>query len=190
MTKVGILVGSLSKNSMNRQLATALTRLAPEGLEFVDIDYSALPAYNHDHDGNYPAEAQALKAAIEDVDALLFVTPEYNRSIPGALKNAIDWASRPWGTNSFDGKPAAVIGTSPGGPATAMAQQHLRNVLSFLNVTVMGQPEGYIQWVEGVITPDGEVTDDSTADFLRDFMAAFAAHVAKLRAGELAATRA
>ena len=118
----------------------------------------------------YPPVGQALKQAIADVDAVLFVTPEYNRSIPGALKNAIDWASRPYGQNSFTRKPSAVIGTSPGAIGTAIAQQHLRSVLGFCNSPQMNAPEAYIQFGPGLITADGTVTNDSTAEFLRDYM--------------------
>jgi chromate reductase, NAD(P)H dehydrogenase (quinone) len=175
--KVGYFVGSQAANSINRKLAKALVRVAPSNLELVEIGYSELPAYDHELDGAYPAVAQALKNDIAAVDAVLFVTPEYNRSIPGALKNAIDWASRPWGTNSFNEKPAATIGTSPGGLSSAVGQQHLKNILDFLNAPSMGQPEGYIQFSEGLITDDGEVTNDATAEFLTSFMASFAAHV-------------
>ena len=115
--KVGYFVGSLAKASINRKLALALVRLAPEALQFREILFKDLPLYSHDYDANYPPVAQAFKRAIAEVDALLFVTPEYNRSIPGALKNAIDWASRPYGKNSFTRKPSAVIGTSPGASA-------------------------------------------------------------------------
>ena len=129
--RVGYFVGSLSSRSINRELSKALLRLAPEELEFHEIPIGALPLYSPDFDGNYPPEAVALKDAIRRSDALLFVTPEYNRSIPGALKNAIDWASRPWGDNAFDQIPAAVIGASTGAIGTALAQQSLRGVLSF-----------------------------------------------------------
>lgn len=176
--KVGYFVGSLSAASINRRLAKALVALAPKSLQLTEIDYSHLPLYNHDYDAAYPAEAVEYKNAIAAQDAVLFVTPEYNRSIPGALKNAIDWGSRPWGHNVFDGKPGATIGTS-GGLGTAMAQQHLKNVMAFLNMPTMGQPEGYIRFTDNLITESGEVTADDTAEFLRDWMRAFAAHVEK-----------
>ena len=124
--KVGYFVGSLSSTSINRVLIRALIRLAPKDLEFAELPIGNLPLYSPDFDNDYPAEAQALKDALASSDAVLFVTPEYNRSIPGALKNAIDWASRPWGQNSFDHMPAAVIGASPGKIGTAVAQQSLR----------------------------------------------------------------
>ena len=131
--KVGYLVGSLATASINRKLAKALIRLAPERLEFHEISFRDLPLYSYDYDDDYPAVARDFKNAIKASDAVLFVTPEYNRSIPGGLKNAIDWASRPYGTNAFARKPSAVIGASPGAIGTAVAQQSLRAVLSFCN---------------------------------------------------------
>jgi chromate reductase len=175
--RVGYIVGSLSQKSINRTLSKALIRLAPSELEFVEIPIKDLPVYNHDYDADYPPEGRALKEALAAVDAILFVTPEYNRSIPGALKNAIDWASRPWGDNSFIHKPSAVIGTSPGKLGTAVAQQSLRSVLGYLNSPQMNAPEAYIQYQPDVFTEDGEVLDESTARFLRDFMEEFGAHV-------------
>ena len=131
--KVGYFVGSLSSTSINRQLAKALVGLAPAELELVEIPIRDLPLYSQDYDDDFPPVARAFKEAIGQVDAVLFVTPEYNRSIPGGLKNAIDWATRPWGRNSFTRKPSAVIGTSPGAIGTALAQAQLRNVLCFCN---------------------------------------------------------
>lgn len=171
---VGYFVGSLSKESINRQLANALIRLAPADLTFTEIPIGNLPLYNRDFDVDYPEVAVRFKQLIIDSDAILFVTPEYNRSVPGALKNAIDWASRPWGQNVFTGKPTGVIGTSTGGPGTAMAQQHLRNSLAFLNAPTMGQPEGFIQYTPQRFNPDGSVQDESTRQFLRDWMAPYA----------------
>lgn len=172
--KIGVFIGSLSTVSINRKLAKALIRLAPENAELVEIPIGNLPLYNHDLDNAYPEEALAFKAAIADVDALLYVTPEYNRSIPGSLKNAIDWASRPWGQNSL-GKPSATIGASVGPISSAVAQQHLKDILLFSNATVLGQPEGYIQFTEGLITDDGEVTNEGTSEFLKGWIAAFVA---------------
>src|SRR5262245_31143423 len=123
--KVGYLVGSLSSTSINRKLARALVRLAPPELELEEVPFRDLPIYSQDYDSDFPAVARDFKAALAAQDAILFVTPEYNRSIPGGLKNAIDWASRPYGKNSFTRKPAAVIGTSPGAISTAIAQQQL-----------------------------------------------------------------
>ena len=168
---VGYFVGSLARASINRKLAQALVRLAPEELSFTEITYDDLPLYSYDYDADYPSVARAFKDAIAAVDAVLFVTPEYNRSIPGALKNAIDWASRPYGQNAFTRKPSAVIGASPGKIGTAVGQQHLRSVLGFCNSPQMNAPEAYIQFTPGLITDDGEVTDPTTEDFLRDYMA-------------------
>jgi chromate reductase, NAD(P)H dehydrogenase (quinone) len=170
---VGYFVGSLSAKSINRTLSKSLIRLAPPELELREIPIKDLPLYNHDLDDNYPPEARALKEAIAGVDAVLFVTPEYNRAIPGGLKNAIDWASRPWGDNSFSRKPSATIGASIGAIGTAVAQQNLRSVLSFCNSPQMNSVEAYIQFKPGVFTDSGEVTDEGTAQFLRDFMEEF-----------------
>lgn len=171
--KVGYLVGSLATNSINRKLAKALIRLAPERLELSEISFKELPFYSYDYDNNYPEAARKFKKAIETSDAILFVTPEYNRSIPGSLKNAIDWASRPYGQNSFTQKPSAVIGTSPGAIGTALAQRDLRAILNYCNSPQMSAPEAYIQFKPGLVTDDGQVTVPSTEQFLRDFMKAF-----------------
>ena len=178
--RVGYFVGSLSSTSINRVLATALIALAPEDLDFVEIPIRDLPLYSPDFDADYPPVARQLKEAIAGVDAVLFVTPEYNRSIPGALKNALDWASRPWGQNSFDHIPAAVIGASPGMIGTALAQQSLRAVLSFCNARQMTAPEAYIRFDPEVFQPDGTVTDESTREFLRGYMSDFRDHVMRV----------
>ncbi|WP_403020830.1 NADPH-dependent FMN reductase [Salinibacterium sp. GXW1014] len=167
---VGYFVGSLATASINRTLSKALIKLAPKELEFTEIPIANLPLYSYDYDNDYPAEGRALKEAIASVDAVLFVTPEYNRAIPGALKNAIDWASRPWGQNSFARKPSAVIGASIGAIGTAVAQQNLRSVLSFCDSPQMNSPEAYIQITPGLITDDGEVTNESTKEFLTGYM--------------------
>ncbi|HET8604395.1 MAG TPA: NADPH-dependent FMN reductase [Marmoricola sp.] len=178
--RVGYFVGSLSSTSINRILSRALIRLAPRDLEFTEIPIGDLPLYSPDFDEDFPPAAVALKEAIAASDAVLFVTPEYNRSIPGALKNAIDWASRPWGKNSFHHMPAAVIGASPGQIGTAVAQQSLRGVLSFCNARQMTAPEAYITFRPGLFTDDGEVTDESTAAFLGDFMQEFRLHTERV----------
>ena len=177
---VGYIVGSLSATSINRALAEVLIRLAPESLTFVEIPIRDLPLYNRDLDEDYPPAGRALKDAIASVDAVLFVSPEYNRGIPGALKNAIDWASRPYGTNSFNRKPSAVIGASPGKIGTAVAQQSLRSVLGFCDSPQMTAPEAYIQFTPGLITENGEVTDPNTEKFLRDFIEAFAVFITRV----------
>ncbi|WP_459545440.1 NADPH-dependent FMN reductase [Nocardia sp. X0981] len=174
---VGYFVGSLSSTSINRTLAEALIRLAPADLEFVELEIRNLPLYSQDYDADYPPEAVALKEAIAGVDAVLFVSPEYNRSIPGALKNAIDWASRPWGQNSFDHIPAAVIGASIGAIGTAVGQQSLRAVLSFCNARQMTSPEAYIHYTPEVFGDDGTVHDASTEEFLRNYMTEFRNHI-------------
>jgi chromate reductase len=171
--RVGYFVGSLATNSINRKLATALVRLAPAELTMEEIPIRNLPLYSYDYDRDYPAEGKALKDAIARVDAVLFVTPEYNRSIPGALKNAIDWASRPWGTNSFSRKPSGIIGTSPGKIGTAVGQQHLRSILAFCNSPLMNAIEAYIEFTKNLITDDGAVAVPSTEEFLRNYMKEF-----------------
>jgi chromate reductase, NAD(P)H dehydrogenase (quinone) len=171
--KTGYLIGSLAKGSINRKLANALVRLAPEGLDMTEIGFADLPLYSYDYDADFPPVARAFKQALADVEAIVFVTPEYNRSIPGGLKNAIDWASRPYGQNSFARKPSATIGTSPGMIGTALAQQALRGVLGFCNSPQMNSIEAYIQFKPGLITDDGEVTEPSTEEFLRDYIEEF-----------------
>src|SRR5690349_7298653 len=168
--QVGYFIGSLSSKSINRILSRALIRLAPQDLEFTEIGIGNLPLYSPDFDADYPPEALALKEAIAAADAVLFVTPEYNRSIPGALKNAIDWASRPWGQNSFHHIPAGVIGASLGAIGTAVGQQSLRGVLSFCNARQLTSPEAYITYSPERFKDDGEVIDETTVQFLRDYM--------------------
>ena len=176
--KVGYIIGSLAKASINRKLAKALIRLSPGDIEFVEIPIRDLPLYSYDYDADFPESAKAFKKAIEPCHGVLFVTPEYNRSLPGALKNAIDWASRPSGKNSFARKPSAVIGTSPGKIGTAVAQQQLRSILSFCNSPQMNSPEAYIQFAKGLIDDEGNVSDDSTREFLTKFMREFHAFLA------------
>lgn len=168
--KVGYLVGSLSSTSINRRLAKALVRLAPLELAMAEVPIRDLPLYSQDYDADYPPIARAFKEALDDVDAVLFVTPEYNRSIPGGLKNAIDWASRPWGKNSFTRKPSGVIGASTGMIGTAVAQQSLRGVLCFCNSPLMNTVEAYIRFTPDLITEDGEVTNEKTREFLANYM--------------------
>ena len=172
--KVGVIIGSLSKVSINRKLALALMKLAPENLTLVEIPISDLPLHNRDFEIDYPESVKVFKSAIAEADALIFVTPEYNRSIPAPLKNALDWGSRPKGSNAFSRKPAAIIGASTGVIGTAVAQQHLRNILSCLNCPTLGQPEAFIHMKEGLITEDGEVSVESTQEFLRKWLVTFA----------------
>ena len=178
--KIGYFVGSLATGSINRKLAKALVLLAPDGLEMIEIPFKDLPLYSYDYDADYPPVARALKECIAAVDGVLFVTPEYNRSIPGGLKNAIDWASRPWGKNSFARKPSGVIGTSPGAIGTAVAQQSLKSVLSFCNSPLMNAVEAYIQFVPGLIDDNGEVSNPATAEFLKNYMEEYHTFVARV----------
>jgi chromate reductase len=177
---VGYFIGSLSSTSINRRLAKALVKLAPESLTMREIPIRDLPLYSQDFDADYPPPARALKQAIADVDAVLFVTPEYNRSIPGGLKNAIDWASRPWGQNSFARKPSAVIGASIGAIGTAVSQQSLRSVLSFCNSPQMNAPEAYIHFTPDLVDEEGRVSKPDTEEFLRDYMASFHQFIARV----------
>lgn len=175
---VAVLVGSLRKDSINRRLARAVERLAPDGFAFEHMHIGDLPLYNQDFDSDYPAGARRFKQQIEGADALLFVTPEYNRSIPGVLKNALDIASRPWGTNSFAGKPGAMIGASIGATGSALAQQHLRNVLAYLDVPTLAQPEVFIQFKDDtLIDSDGKIGNEGTQKFLKGFVDRYVAWV-------------
>ena len=178
--KVGYFVGSLSSTSINRLLAEALAILAPPELALTEIVIKDLPLYSQDFDADYPPVARAFKQAIADAYAVLFVTPEFNRSIPGGLKNAIDWASRPWRQNSFTQKPSGVIGTSPGAIGTAVAQQSLRGVLCFGNSPLMNQVEAYIQFKPGLITAEGEVTYEGTKKFLQNYMSELHAFIVRV----------
>lgn len=175
--KIAVVVGSLRKDSFNRQLAHAVTSLAPAEFTFEYLDIGVLPLYSQEYDADYPEVARRFKQQIEAVDALLFVTPEYNRSIPGGLKNALDWGSRPWGTNSWRGKPGAVLGTSVGATGTALSQQHLRNVLAYLDVPLLGQPEMFIKHDPSRINEKGEIVSEDTRKFLQGFVDTYVAWV-------------
>ncbi len=176
---VGYLVGSLAQASINRRLAKALVRLAPAELVLSEIPIRELPLYSQDFDADFPPTARKLKESIAGSDAILFVTPEYNRSIPGGLKNAIDWASRPSGKSAFAGKPSAMIGTSPGKIGTAVVQQQLRSVIAAVRSPQMNVPETYIQFTPGLISDDGAVNDESTAKVLTNFMKDFHAFICR-----------
>ena len=179
--KVGYFVGSLARQSINRKLSKALVQLAPPELSMTEIQFKDLPLYSYDYDPDFPAVAREFKQQIADADAILFITPEYNRSIPGGLKNAIDWASRPWGKNSFARKPSAIIGTSPGAIGTAIAQQSLRGVLCFCNSPLMNAVEAYIQFTPDLIDEDGQVNNDATTEFLRNYMTEFSAFITRVK---------
>lgn len=170
---IGVLVGSLRRDSFNRKLANALAGLAPEGFELRQLKIGDLPLYNQDDDADQPAPAKRLKSEIRAADGLLFVTPEYNRSVPGVLKNAIDHASRPYGDSAFAGKPAGVIGVSVGAIGTAMAQQHLRNMLAYLDVPTMGQPEAFLHAKEGFFDAEGGI-GEASREFVQKWMNAYA----------------
>ncbi|HET7723950.1 MAG TPA: NADPH-dependent FMN reductase [Propionibacteriaceae bacterium] len=176
---VGYIVGSLSSTSINRVLSEALVRLAPPELELVEVPIRDLGLYSPDYDADYPPAARAFKQAIVEADGILFVTPEYNRSIPGCLKNALDWASRPRGENALNGKPTAMIGTTGGAIGTALAQRDLRGVLAYLNTRHLAQPEAYIRFRRDIFPGDGSVADDSVRGFLTTFLEAFRDHVAR-----------
>lgn len=178
---IGYIVGSISSTSINRRLATVLKNLAPEGTELVEIPIKDLPFYSVDFDADIPQVARDFKQAIADVDGVIIVTPEYSRSIPGVLKNALDWAARPYGQMSLYGKPVAIIGTSGSGIATAAAQQHLRAILGHFSAVTMGQPEGFIQDRPGLFTDEGQVTDDSTAGFLTGYLEAFNSLISRVQ---------
>jgi chromate reductase len=179
---IAVIVGSLRRESINRQLAHALISLAPADFTFESVDIGGLPLYSQDYDADFPEVARRFKQTIEAARGLLFVTPEYNRSIPGVLKNALDWGSRPWGANSWAGKPGAVAGTSPGATGTALAQQHLRNVLAYLDVATLGQPEMYIRHNPAAIDANGQILNDDTRKFLQTFMDRYAAWVRRYSA--------
>lgn len=175
--RIGYIVGSLSSTSINRKLAHALVALAPEGVELIELNYGDLPVYTPDYDHDYPQSALDWKASIEAVDGIIILTPEYLRSIPGALKNAIDWASRPWGTNSLNGKPVAIAGASVGAIGTAAAQQHLRAVLGHLNAPTLGQPEVFLQYRADSWDAEGALIDERTTALLQGFLSAVVTHV-------------
>lgn len=174
--QIAVLVGSLRKDSFNRKLATALARLGPPEFSFTQLRIDDLPLYNQDDDAQQVAPVQRLKGEIRAASGLLFVTPEYNRSIPGVLKNAIDNASRPYGQSAFAGKPAGVIGASVGAIGTAMAQQHLRNMLAYLDAPTLGQPEAFIHAKEGLFDASGNIGEGSRA-FLQGWMDKYVAWV-------------
>ena len=177
--KIAVVVGSSRRESINRKLAEALAKLAPDRLAFHFVQIGDLPLYNQDDEGNLPSSVTRFKAEIAAADGVLFVTPEHSRSIPAALKNAIDWGARPWGQNSWTGKVAAVTGTSPGAISTALAQQHLRQILGAQGVVLSGG-EAYIQFKQGLIDENGDVPDETTRGFLKSFVDQFVTLVGRL----------
>ena len=187
---VAVLVGSLRKESFSRKTAKALIGLAPASLKLEIVEIGQLPLYNQDDDPHPPPPSAAFKARIRKAEAVLFVTPEYNRSVPAVLKNALDVGSRPQGQNVWDGKPGAVVSVSPGAIGGFGANHHLRQSLVFLNVPVMAQPEVYIGGAATLFDAGGNLTNDGTRAFLRSFMAAFAAWVETLARAKKPARRA
>jgi chromate reductase len=179
MYKVAVLVGSIRPNSTNLQFARALEKLALGRLQFDFIDLGALPFYDETLWNDPPPAVVDLKRRITAADAVLFVTPEYNRSIPGVLKNAIDWPSRPFGHSVWEGKPAAIVGATAGQSGTAQAQAHLRSILPVLGVILMGRPEVYQTLKPGMIDADHLITDERTRDFLRNWVDAYVAWIGK-----------
>ena len=174
--KIAVVVGSLRRDSFNAKLATAIARLAPENFSFHHVEIGDLPLYNQDNDGAPPPAVMRLKSDIASAQGVLFLTPEYNRSIPGVLKNAIDHASRPYGQSAWAGKPAGILGVSVGAIGTALAQQHLRNITAYLDMPTLGQPEAFIHAKEGLFDDKGNIGEGSRA-FLQGWMDKYVAWV-------------
>jgi chromate reductase len=175
--KVAVVVGSIRRDSINRKLAHALMKLAPKDLQTGILRIDDLPVYNQDLDESPIEPVLRLKSEVAAADALLFVTPEHNRSVPTALKNALDWASRPYGQNRWAGKPAGIIGASPGLIGTAVAQHTLRGILGYLDVPTMGQPEAYVHFTEGLIDAGGNISNEGTRKFLQGYVDRYASWV-------------
>lgn len=176
--EIAVVIGSLRRESFNRQLATAVAKLAPSDFSFQQIEIGDLPLYSQDQDDGPAAPVTRFREEIKAADAVLFVTPEYNRSVPGVLKNAIDHGSRPYGQSVWAGKPAGVIGVSVGAIGTSLAQQHLRNILAYLDMPTLGQPEAFIQAKEGLFDADGSIGAGSR-QFLQGWIDCYAAWVLK-----------
>jgi len=178
--QIGYVVGSLRKDSWNRKLANALIKLSPADFNFKELRIGDLPLYNQDDDRSQAPEVQRLKSELRGVDAVLFITPEYNRSVPGVLKNALDHASRPYGQSAWAGKPAGIIGASIGPVGSAVAQLHLRTILAYLDMPTLGQPEAYIQVKEGFFDEAGNIANPESRKFLHGWMDKYAAWVKRL----------
>lgn len=184
MKNIAVIVGSLRRESINRILANALEKLSSEKFIFTHADIGSLPHYNEDLWSNPPPSVLAFKQLILDSDAVLFVTPEYNRSIPGIVKNAIDWGSRPYGKSCWKNKPASIAGATSGAIGTAVAQSQLRIILPILEVVAMGQPEIYFQFKPGVIDADLNFTDEKTKAFMQQYLLRFEAWIDRLTINE------
>ena len=185
MYTIAVLVGSLRRESINRKLAKALAKLGQGKFKFHFVELGDIPIYNEDLWKDPPAAVLRMKKDIESADAVLFATPEYNRSIPPVVKNAIDWGTRPWGKNSWAGKPASIVGTSPGAVGTAVAQTHLRSIAPILELVLMGQPEVYLVNKPGLIDENDDITDDTTREFLQAYLDRFAAWIDQVSRPEL-----
>lgn len=173
MYTIAVFVGSLRKESFNKKLAEALAFIGKDLFRFNIVPLDDVPMYNQDMEGDLPAPVARIKKAAKEADGVLLVTPEYNRSVPAVLKNALDWCSRPYGENAWAGKPAALAGTSPGVVGTAVAQSHLRSVMTMLGMIVMGQPELYFVWNNDFFDADGHIAEEKSREFLLQFLRAF-----------------
>jgi chromate reductase, NAD(P)H dehydrogenase (quinone) len=178
--QIGYVVGSLRKESINRKLANAVIKLGPPDFNFKELRIGDLPLYNQDQDGAQAPEVQRFKSELRAVDAVIFFTPEYNRSVPGVLKNALDNASRPYGQNAWAGKPAGILGASIGTISTAVAQLHLRTILAYLDMPTLGQPEAYLHVKDGFFDEAGNIANTETRKFLHGWMDKYAMWVKKL----------
>lgn len=181
-TNIAVFVGSLRAESVNLRLARALEQLTPDHVAFEYANLGDIPLYNQDHEMDMPAPAAALKQLVTKADGLLFVTPEHNRSIPAALKNAIDWASRPWGQNAWNGKAGGIVGASPSAAGTAMAQQHLRNVLAAEGANIFTVPEVFLQYRDGLIDENYQITNEGTRQFLQGWLDGYLAWINRFKA--------
>lgn len=180
--QIAVIVGSLHSASINRRLATALMRLGPADFAFTEVGIGDLPLYSQDQDGNPPEPVRRFRDRVRAAQGVIFVTPEYNRSIPGALKNAIDHGSRPPGQGVWAGKPAGMLGASPGPIGTAVAQQHLRTIIAAVGMPTLGLPEVFLQYKDGLVADDGGIAEERTARFLQGWMDRYAAWVRRFAA--------
>lgn len=178
--QIGYVVGSLRKESINRKLANAVIKLGPPDFNFKELRIGDLPLYNQDQDNAQAPEVQRFKSELRAVDAVIFFTPEYNRSVPGVLKNALDNASRPYGQSAWAGKPAGILGASIGSIGTAVSQLHLRTILAYLDMPTLGQPEAYLHVKEGFFDEAGNIANAETRKFLHGWMDKYAMWVKKL----------
>ena len=177
---IAVIVGSTRSDSINRKLAKALIKLAPKDFEFEFVRIDDLPVFNQDHDQSPPEPVLRVKAQIAKANALLFVTPEHNRSMPAALKNVLDWVSRPYGKSLWPGKPAGLVGASLGAVGTAVAQAHLRSTLGYLDVPTLSQPEVYVHFTPNLIDDEGNISNDGTRKFLQTYVDRYIAWVTRL----------